>query len=326
MKKYFIVTGLFFVLLIMFSSCQNSKTEDYKPAQDTIKTQAPDYAVIKNIVEEKYLKRADKVIYQEFNNEKFIAAVHLDPPMSTIFVLKEFAGTWQETTNIDCIDFVDMSFATINSCPYLYYCYTSNGNVIGSVNFVLLNLNNKKEYSIAFEGPVGKYESLEDIPGELKNQPDILNFLKNKAAASPLVVKTSLTDDGSRETNYRKDWQIANEHIYKQMSYNYDIWYDLTAKQYDINILGNLDEGSIAAKAESNKYSITSVFKGNVIAYNKKSGKYIPIWLPEDLYQWIDGLKMKNSGTVILSKNNEELYEINIDKMKIHSLTKKEVF
>lgn len=308
------------IACVALAACNNEKKEE-KPVNEIAVSQAPSNEALRNFVEGKYLKKIDKTLYQTFEADKYIAALHTDL-YSEIYILKDFAGTWQEEAVLSAEEFIEMSFEKIESGNYLYYCYVSAGNTLGSVNFVLFDLKTKKEYSLEFMGPIGQYSTLVDIEPDLEAKPALLGFLKNKAEKSRLVTKEPISENQDEdESNYYKDWRISNENIYDRLSANPGKWFAITTKEYTKNILGELDEGNIAHKIKLGKYVITSVFKGDVIAYDTKSRKYIPIWLPPDAYEWIDNLSIEN-GNIILSKGEEKLFELNIHEMKIRALIK----
>jgi len=344
MKKFFLIISLF----CFFCCNENKKSENQQIENRQLENNANEIKQketqlisdtsqplslkqMKNIVENIYMRRVDTAVYYEFNNEKYIAAVHDENfETSTIYLLYEFGGTWQEKKVLEFEhhfgDFLGISFEEIGNSLCIYYSYTENGNVLGSIFFNVYDVNKNKSYELSFSGPVGSYNYLDEISNDLKKNPAVLSFLRKKVKESPLVEKVSDKENDNYHNNYQKEWYISNDRIHYKVNDNLYVWYPINTKEYERNEFAEYDKYSISAKTDSKKYRVFSIFKGEVFAFKKSNKKYIPLWEPENVYEWIDSLRMINSNTVILTKSGVDLYEINIDELKVRALSKKNLY
>ena len=183
------------IACVALAACNNEKKEE-KPVNEIAVSQAPSNEALRNFVEGKYLKKIDKTLYQTFEADKYIAALHTDL-YSEIYILKDFAGTWQEEAVLSAEEFIEMSFEKIESGNYLYYCYVSAGNTLGSVNFVLFDLKTKKEYSL------DKY-NLPEIQKRLADRSALIAFLMLEDSLSIFIVDRN---------NIKKNRGLLNQSI-----------------------------------------------------------------------------------------------------------------
>jgi hypothetical protein len=307
-----------FVLLFVISCNQNGNEKKNTPIEPNL-----NYELAYNISQAKYLTKPDTVFLGELASTQYIAAVfETDLMNKKIIILSNFANTWQEQDIVnDLYGIVDVQFVTIDSLDYLFYADESYGNTMGGITFTLRELNSKKDYSILFNGYVGKYDKMEPIKVKVKNKKNILSFLEAKVASSPFVFKQSSSDyDLDNPSNYDKKWNILNSGLRENLNANRNIFWGIKFPEYQENLFTIINHGSEVMKIENPNYIIISYFKDNVIGYDKINKKYFGIWVPETTYDWISKLDFKSEHNLIITEQDEYYYSIDLKTKKIMKL------
>jgi hypothetical protein len=164
------------------------------------------------------------------------------------------------------------------------------GNMIEyyNLNFALFSLTDFQLTTLDYGGdPI--YDDklkLKQIKGDFKNldkfndKPELLSFLEGKASKCPLVYRATNSDlDMNSSANYEKKWEIDNSKI-KSVWDNKNNIYDepLRTTYYEKNIFPS-DQGFINGRVENNKYIVVSLFRNNILGYDRVKKKYFPIWV-----------------------------------------------
>lgn len=177
----------------------------------------------------------------------------------------------------------------VNNQPYVYYQYRISpmGNAINyeSVSFNLLSLNNYENYSTTYGGltflPYNETEYyLKEYNSSnsenLKKKKELKSFLDEKLKLCSIVaLGIERGEDIEHPDNYAEKWNSDNQNIINN-EINGETALNIT--YYD-SPLFPIDELNDKDYLENNEFIIYAEFTGNVLGYNKTTGKFLPIWI-----------------------------------------------
>ena len=79
--------------------------------------------------------------------------------------------------------------------------------------------------------------------------------------------------------NYEKKWQVDNSSIKTVWDVKENTFEEaLRTTYYEKNIFPT-EEGYFSEKIENSKYKVVSLFRSNILGYDKTKKKYFPIWV-----------------------------------------------
>jgi hypothetical protein len=206
--------------------------------------------------------------------------------------LRRFAGNWQEVSQSVAEHDAegqelqnDFEIVEIEGETYLYFSrqlihYGTAYNGLGFVEFLLYSPSEKRLIKLEFSGrgeepPIeGNFDNLSD----LSSQPELLKFLEGKAASSPLIARTDPKSlDIDNVTQYDKKWLRENPDAYAAKTGG-----SLTFCYYQEDLFTKFS-GTQSERVETQKYVVSTSFAGPVLGYDKATGKYMVIWIPEGM-------------------------------------------
>lgn len=276
----------------------------------------------------------------ENNNKMFYSN-----PEIVFYKLSKFANTWRiefQKTIIKeefsyCEFYNDFDIIKIEDKSYLYFLYDLSpmGNAVNYVdlNFALLSLKDYKLTELDYGGEPNydKNDNLKYIKGDFTNldklssKPDILKFLENKAGKSSLIYRATKKDlDMNNADNYEKKWQIDNSKIkdvFSVMENTLDV--PLKTTYYEQNIFPS-DQNYISSKIENSKFRIISLFRNNILGFDKTKKKFFPIWVETCMHGCNKEIKFINSSTlqITYSEANNEKIIVDLSKMTYNIILK----
>ena len=310
------------LLTLLINSCNNEQIEQ---KTDSLKANL-NYETAFNIVQNKYLITPDTVVFAELNGTKYLSFVKKEEFNRKIYILSNFADTWQEVEIINGLfNVVDLRLTSIDSIDYVFYADESSGNTMGLITFVLRKIETKEEYFISFDGYAYQYDRLGPVSKRLKAKKNILKYLEERAKESPYVYNPSPSDyNVNLYTNYDKKWNILNAGLRENLLNNSNATYDIQFPYYYENLFDSLGHGIKIKKVENNKYIIISYFKDNVIGYDKIKKKYFALWIPDLIYNWIENLELDDEHILIMELTSEFKYKVDLLNKKIKRIVEKD--
>jgi hypothetical protein len=223
----------------------------------------------------------------------------------------------------------DFEIATIDGTEYLYFVYrlSSMGNATDytDLRFVLFSLKDLKQTVLLYGGyPVyGKDGKGDKVKGgymnlaSFTNKPDLLDFLQKKATASPMVYQYSEKDlDMCHPDNYKQRWALDNPDIDILMKKMKTSETPLRIAYYEQNIFPEKD-GSITSTIENGNYKVVSLFRNDILAYDKTNKKYFPVWVDECSHGCDKSISFtsQNILEIIYSETNNEKIIVDLSTM-----------
>jgi hypothetical protein len=171
---------------------------------------------------------------------------------------------------------------TLGPSAYIYFALdvtragTANAGS-GEIAFRLIDVQTLQPYTLVFWGSErgnGKIEGEFGPPNELARRPELLAFLKGKAAASPRIYHGE-TDAMS----WVDDWKKMNASLPDASGVGMFRPVKLRWRYYDQNPMGDQRAASVAGTKESPEFKVLSYFRSSLIGYDKARRQYFPIWV-----------------------------------------------
>lgn len=224
----------------------------------------------------------------------YAALVHIND--TTLTMTRKNLIIAQEWTS--CTIDSNMEWPVIHNKPYLYLSYHTafQGTAVmeRTIWFTLIDKTTLDHHTLAFEGTPswkcpdcleGKFMN-ED---ELAREPELLQFLQQKAAASTSIYHPGEKDKDlysmiNYETKWEKDNDISNHYANGTGTINVPVKTTL----YKANLF-DLQRGSLFDSVANDKYIFKSYFCGSVIGYDKERSMYFPL-----LVESCNGMCSKN--------------------------------
>ena len=229
------------------------------------------------------------------NGENTIIGSHEMNPASSlstilvIHVFQKYAQKWIEKNQFEygndgkMMETIDKpELVEINGKSKIYFLAKRNEIGLGFAGFSDLefNLYDPTENAIrtlTYSGQdvddkriEGKFNNL----SEFENDDGIARFFEQKVQSNQIIYRPNANDlnlDLAR--NFEKKWKLDNADINWEP---YGRSRKIMVRKYSEKLIPDI-EGTIYKKIENNRYIIYSVFKSNVIAYEKFSKKYFPV-------------------------------------------------
>ncbi|MFD3408829.1 hypothetical protein SKC37_09195 [Aquirufa sp. HETE-83D] len=302
MKK--IVTILVACLFIL-TSCSKSDTPSVSVKEAT--------EIFKNL---KQVQPINVAIASIDDVEKIVCLAKKSGPESDpysdkyiIYLLTKFADTWrvESEKEIISLEFEMISFEKnfeiieLDNKAYLYFIYSTGpvGNAISYVdyNFSLVSLKDLTISELVYQelGDESDFINIEDF----KDKPTVLKYLEERAAKSEFIKKPSGVElDVNNPVNFEKKWKIDNANISTVWEGNTAINNNIKVTYYPENIFPD-EKNSSFSKIENETYLIISMFRNDVLGYDKVKKKYFPIWVESCSHgcnkeiEFIDNNKLK---------------------------------
>lgn len=222
-------------------------------------------------------------------------------PEIYVYKLIKFADKWQvESEHVlysqeyKYCDFnEEIEVVNIENNPYLFLIYSlsdvGNASEVKTIKFSLVSLNNFKQTTLDYTGydhyndesirlyTKGEFSNLASLSNKPKS---IVNFLEEKASKSSLIYSPTSEDlDINSAINHEKKWQIDNSKIEDIWSLKKNTFEKaLKITYYDESIFPS-DDNTIFSIIENSNFKIMSLFRNNILGYDKLKKKYFPIWV-----------------------------------------------
>jgi hypothetical protein len=314
-KKLNLLLGTIMLASIFLVSC-NGQTKGDQTQQETPSTISKEQAisVFKDIVriepinclattfedKECIICMANKTGV-DGNNKMFYSNANI-----IFYKLTKFADAWRVETQKPifseeftyCEFYNDFEIVHINEgsrndkTDYLHFLYRLSpmGNAVSymDLNFALFSLRDFQLTTLNYSGdPVyDNKDNLQQIKGDFTNldklssKPDLSEFLEDKASKSPLVYRATKQDlDMNSADNYEKKWQVDNSKVKSVWDTKENTYEEpLRVTYYDKSIFPT-KQGYISGNVENTKFKIVSLFRNNILGYDKTKNKYFPIWV-----------------------------------------------
>ena len=262
-----------------------------------------------------------------------------------VYLMRKKANTWRielekpifSENFTYCEFYKTFELAMIENKPHVYFLYkvSPQGNAVNmlQLKFSLLSLTDFQLHSLDFTGePIHiKEENLEKVKGDFTNfdnlhsKYDLINFLEDKANKSELIYSGKSKEvNANKISYYEKQWQKDNPSIKSMMEIR-DIIYEGSLKitYYDKSIFPN-EPGYIFDSIENDKFKFVSVFRNNILGYNKTKKKYFPVLVESCSHGCHKEIAFLNEDTLRISyieANNQNVI-VNLNKMTFKINTK----
>jgi hypothetical protein len=254
------------------------------------------------------------------------------------YKLSKFANAWRIETQksvfkeeLTCVEFYnDFEIITLDNKPYLYFLYRLSpmGNAISftELNFSLFSLTDFHLTTLDYGGePVyGKFSSLQKIKGdftnliELSSKPDLLRLLESKASQSTLVYRATSRDlEINSSENYEKKWQLDNSSVKTVWDVKDNTFEEPLRITYYDNSIFPTEQGCIDGTIENNKYKVITLFRNNILGYDKIKKKFFPIWVEGCMHGCNKEVSFANETTlkIVYSEAENEIITVDLAKM-----------
>jgi len=323
------------ILRGFYYASQNNTAQNYTVNQKIALSDNEAFKIVQN----KYLKSPQFTYYKIFNNEEYIVSYIKNEMVNDedeLILLKKFAGDWiedpVEQRAQNCFD--NTEWVDIENFPYLYASCFQQGTGSGSEYFSLFSFKDKAIYYINISGgntANGRITKDQvNIDKSLESKNSLLVFLENKIASSEHLYKTKKEDlDIESNENAIKKWQILNPDLHKYLELKNNIGRDfkINIKKYDISNIEDFFSSDVNKdyvknskwETENSSYKIISYFKGAIYAYDKNENKYFVLWVPSDMYNWVEKIEFTDDNNIVLydRMSNLPFYNINLKELRI---------
>jgi hypothetical protein len=169
----------------------------------------------------------------------------------------------------------------VGGAAYIYFSLdvaregTANAGS-GEIAFHLIDVQTLQPYALVFWGSErgnGKVEGEFGPPHELAQRPELLAFLKGKAAASSRIYH------GEKDSrSWSDDWKKMNASLPDPSAVKTFRPVKLRWQYYDQNPMGD-HAASVFGTRESPQFKVLSYFRSSLIGYDKARKQYFPIWV-----------------------------------------------
>lgn len=259
-------------------------------------------------------------------------------PEIIYYKLTKFANSWRIETQkpvfteefIYCEFYKDFEVVVIKNKTYLYFLYNispmGNAAEYYNLNFALFSLLDFQLITLDYGGdPIYNNKSkLQQIKGDFINldkfndKPELLFFLEGKARKCSLVYRATNSDlDINSSANYEKKWQIDNSKIKSVWDTKNNIYDEpLRTTYYDKNLFPS-DKGVSDRKVENSRYIIVSLFRNNILGYDKARKKYFPIWVESCAHGCDKKLSFVKETILQITYSEADNQEILVDLSKM---------
>lgn len=232
---------------------------------------------------------------------------------NTFKINKEIVLLRTEWTTID-IDSTQVKTEKINNVPYLYLTmraeYMGNAITESAVNFIMINTQNiTDQYALMYDGMHSDY--CEDcIRGEFAQNKklDKNKLFKDKLYA--YAKNTKYIYQASKEEkslsfykNFDKKWEKDNGQDNHFGAGTGEIPEKIKSTYYKENLFA-LTQGTTDI-VENENYKIQSVFRGNLVGYNKKKKLYFPIMVESCTLSCNKTITFANPTTINITYEDE---------------------
>jgi hypothetical protein len=173
------------------------------------------------------------------------------------------------------------SVVEVGRAPYLYFSQdvTREGTAnvgSGELLFRLIDVQTLQSFDLVFWGTErgnGKVEGQFGSLDELAKRPELLAFLKGKAAASARIYR------GERDSmSWVDDWKKANASLPDPAAAKAFRPVKIRWEYYDANPMGD-QPSSVFGSGDSAEFKVLSYFRSSLIGYDKARKQYFPIWV-----------------------------------------------
>lgn len=308
-KKVNLLLGMMLFVSILFVSCSGQRNSD-KIQQKTQTTISKEQAIhiFKDLVRVEPINCLVTII----DNKEYILCIANKTGVDgndkmfysnadiIFYKLTKFANAWRVETQKPifaeefsyCQFYDDFEIVIIDNKPYLYFLYRLSpmGNAVCyfNLNFALFSMTDFQFTTLNYGGdPVyDSRDNLKQINGDFTNldklssKPELFKFLEDKASKSSIVYRATSQDlDMNSADNYEKKWLADNSSIKTVWDVNENTFEEPLQITYYNNNIFPTEECLISDKIENNKYKIVSLFRHNILGFDKIKKKYFPIWV-----------------------------------------------
>lgn len=189
-------------------------------------------------------------------------------------------------------------------------------------------------YSYKYRGNTIRGEFRKKDLDSLKKHPQEFAYLQKEAGMSKLVPADDRINRRPSADSALKKWAMLNEGVYDALDDKDTRSMHLNVEEYNSDISPRLEDynndtlafRSSTFLAENRDYKAVSQVKGPVFILNKGSNKSFIIWAPPQNLHWIDKLKFRSSGSLVLTPGSQDStkdqveYEVNIPQKTISKI------
>jgi hypothetical protein len=260
------------------------------------------------------------------DNKNYIFATYEDVDANNLaVVLKEFGGNWVEDYNKKG-DYCTYCFEDIkviednNLNEYIFYVTGSQGSGSGSFEFTLFSLRDNAEYWISVSGGNNGNGTISSdgitLSDNLKNDAEKTKILEDEIKKSKFVTSANenkvedLTNNDAKnaQTKWIYDNGECRQRLYKNFSCE-----KFVLTPYKDNLFDIVGGGaSVNVEKEDQNLLVRAYFKGSVIAYSKTTKNYYLIWVPDDMYDWVDQVTLTPTMIKIHERDTQHYIDVPI--------------
>ena len=257
-------------------------------------------------------------------------------PDIAIYLFQKFADIWQIEKSVKLFE-DEFSYygikepfkiVSINKKPFLYFVseISSMGNASSASDlyFTLVSLTELKVTALNYVGePL--YDDNEKYKGlkgeftnldEIKSDKELFPFFESQIESSNLIYKPMKEDlDISNAKNYWKKWLLDNpelKEIIEKFNFNKYSKGKINFTYYKKNIFPK-EKGSIFKQIENKYFIIISMFRNNILAYDKINKNYFPIWINNCSHGCGKDIQFINSNTILITYYEADNQKISVN-------------
>ncbi len=272
---------------------------------------------IKKIVKNMYLSEPEFTFgFEKDGKERIVAIINQNYKSKLVF-LEKFADRWIDSkvfyqNKCDyCGEYKDIATTTDEQGnQFVMFTGGSQGTGMGTFQYNLVSFDGNSQYSMSVTGVNTQggisMDSVEKDPEIMPTNAE--KILENYVASSSYIYKDKPNNnivDIEYDTDPSKSqarWIYFNKDCRDAM-YRGLFNCSINMPEYSTDLFSYYD-WSVSKEVSSNKYIVRAMFKGPVIAKRLSDNKAFVVWVPNDIYNWVDQLSLEGNKVSITERNN----------------------